>query len=190
MMADFDFSTFPTLVTPRLILREFTPADAADLFSFRSDPEVAKYDSDPPMQEVTEAAGLIEQIGKHYTAKESLGWAVVLKEEKRVIGDFVFFFWERAYYKADLGYCLARPYWRQGLATEALRAILQFGFDTLHVHRVNADTRMDNLASTRLLEKVGFRHEGVRRECIRSADGTYQNWGLYGLLEDEYRELM
>ena len=52
-MAEFDFSTFPTLTTPRLILREIIPGDAADLFSYASDPEVQKYDSDPPMREIT-----------------------------------------------------------------------------------------------------------------------------------------
>ena len=57
----------------------------------------------------------------------------------------------------------------------------------LGVHRLNVDTRIDNLASVRLMEKLGFRAEGVRRECIRNPDGTYQSWGLFGLLEEEYR---
>ena len=66
--------------------------------------------------------------------------------------------------------------------------MLRFGFETLALHRINVDTRMDNIASVRLVEKLGFRHEGVRRECIRNADGSYQSWGLFGILENEYWE--
>lgn len=186
-MTEFDFSTFPTLFTPRLILREFTPGDAADLFSIYSDPEVSKYDSDPPMQKTDEASDFIEKTGQEFAAKKSIWWAICLKDENRLIGDVVFFFWNQAYYKADLGYGLARAYWRRGIAAEAVRAVTKFGFETLGLHRINVDTRMDNIASVRLMQKLGFHHEGVRRECIRNADGTYQSWGLFGMLADEYR---
>jgi ribosomal-protein-alanine N-acetyltransferase len=98
-----------------------------------------------------------------------------------------FYFWERPFYKTDLWYTVARPYWRRGIATEAVRALMEFGFETLCLHRINVDTRMDNIASLRLMQKLGFRHEGVRRECIRNEDGTYQSWGLFGMLENEYR---
>ena len=73
----------------------------------------------------------------------------------------------------DLGYTVARPYWRRGIATEAIRALLRFAFEDLHTHRVNVDTRMDNLASLRLMETLNFLPEGVRRECIRNPDGSY-----------------
>jgi len=186
-MAEFDFSTIPTLTTPRLILREILPGDAADLFSFASDPEVQKYDSDPPMREMAEAVAMIEQGGQRFISKKAIGWGIELKEENRLIGGIGFYFWDKSYYKTDLGYTVARPYWRRGIATEALRALMQFGFETMHLHRINVDTRMDNIASLRLMQKLNFRHEGVRRECIRNEDGTYQNWGLFGMLEDEYR---
>jgi ribosomal-protein-alanine N-acetyltransferase len=185
-MASFDFSVFPTLTTPRLILREIVPGDAGDLFSFLSDPEVQKYDSDPAMREMSEAVSAIEQIGKRFAAKQAICWGIALKGENRVIGTFAFYFYQ-CYYKTDLGYTLARPYWQLGIATEALRALVRFGFETLRLHRINVDTRMDNIASVRLVEKLGFKPEGVRRECVLNDDGTYQSWGLFGLLEDEYR---
>jgi len=186
-MPEFDFSTFPILTTPRLILREIVPEDAADLFNMNSDSEVLKYDVDPVMQDVAEAARWIEKVRQYVAAKEALSWAVCLKQENRMIGDMVFIFWGKVYYKADLGYRIARPYWQRGIATEALRAMMQFGFETMHLHRINVDTRMDNIASVRLMQKLGFRHEGVRRECVRNEDGSYQDWGLYGMLENEYQ---
>lgn len=187
-MTEFDFSTFPTLTTPRLILRETVPSDAAHLFSFLSDPEVQKYDSpNVPIREIAEAVSAIEKSRQRFASKEGITWSIVFKDENQVIGDLGFYFEDRCYYKTNLGYSVARPYWRRGIATEAGRALMQFGFETLRLHRINVDTRMDNIASVRLMEKLGFRYEGVRRECIRNEDGTYQNWGLFGMLENEYR---
>jgi ribosomal-protein-alanine N-acetyltransferase len=88
------------------------------------------------------------------------------------------FHWDKSHYKTDLGYTLARLYWQRGIAAEGVRATMPFGFETMHLHRINADTRMDNIGSVRLLEKPGFSHEGVWRECILNEDGTYQNWGV------------
>jgi ribosomal-protein-alanine N-acetyltransferase len=185
-MTGFDFSTFPTLTTPNLVLREILPSDAADLFSFHSDPEVQKYDSDPPMREIAEAVSHIEKIGQWFASGQAISWGITLKGEDRLIGGLGFYFWGKVYYKTELGYTVARPYWRRGIATEAVRALMQFGFETLRLHRINVNTRMDNIASVRLIQKLAFHHEGVRRECIRNEDGTYQNWGLFGMLEDEY----
>lgn len=191
-MPGFDFDTFPTLETPRLILREFNPGDAADLFSYKSDPEVQNYDIEPVMREVSEAYKLIEKFREWFVAKDAIIWAIVPKEaivpfgDNRVVGLLALMFWEHADYKADLGYSLARPYWRRGIATEGNRRVVQFAFETLRLHRINVDTRMDNIASVRLMAKLGFCHEGSRRECMRGEDGTYHTWGLFGMLEHEY----
>jgi ribosomal-protein-alanine N-acetyltransferase len=187
-MTNFDFSSFPILTTERLILRQINASDAVDLLSMNTDPEVLKYDVDPPMKDISVAQAEIEKYRQSFIDKKSIGWSACLMSSDRLIGDFVFFFYDQEipYYKADLGYRLAQPYWRQGYATEALTAIIQFAFNVMKLHRINVDTRMDNIASIRLMEKVGFTHEGVRRECVRNVDGSYQSWGLYGLLEQDY----
>ena len=182
----FDFVPFPTLTTRRLILREILPGDAADVFSFLSDPIVQKYDVDPVMQEPAQAAAWIESFRVHFENKRVLLWGICLKDENRVIGDAAFMFFDQCYYKTDLGYTLARPYWRQGIMTEAVAELVKFGFQVLRLHRINVDTRMDNAGSVGLMRALGFRHEGTRRECIRNQDGSYQNWGLFGMLEGEY----
>jgi [ribosomal protein S5]-alanine N-acetyltransferase len=189
-VADFDFTTFPVLTTPRLILREITPGDTEDFLAMNSDTEVLKYDVDPPLKNRAEALTIIEDIHQHFLNMESITWGVCLKEENRLIGTMGFYFEGHAYFKADLGYRLARPNWRKGIATEAVRAMMRFAFETLCVHRINVDTRMDNLGSVQLMQKLGFVHEGVRRECGRNEDGSYHSWGLYGMLEEEYRRLL
>lgn len=183
------FTTFPTLNTDRLVLRNVVATDAADIFAFRGDPEVQKYNEGSRMTDIAEARSHIEEIAAWYAARQAITWGVTLRGEDRVLGLFALYFWERRYDAGSLGYDLVRTHWRQGIATEACRAILKFGFETMHLHRVNVDTRMDNAASLRLMARLGFRHEGVRRECIRNEGGSWQNWGIFGMLEQEYRQL-
>ena len=63
---------------------------------------------------------------------------------------------------------------------------MKYGFEQMQLHRINVDTRMDNVASVRLMSRLAFTHEGIRRECVRSDDRSYQNWGLFGMLQQEY----
>jgi len=159
----FDFSAFHTLMTDRLILRECQVDDAADLFAFRSDPEGQKFNSQP-MKDRDESVTLIDEIRQAYATQCAVHWAVALAETGRVMALFDFGAWERYHRRAEVGYDLAADNWGRGLATEALAAILSFGFQEMQLNRVEAQTIVDNLPSVRLLLRLGFRQEGVRRE--------------------------
>jgi ribosomal-protein-alanine N-acetyltransferase len=89
--------------------------------------------------------------------------------------------------RAELGYAFNRKYWGKGYATEAASAILQFGFETLKLHRVGATVLPNNFGSIRVLEKLGFQREGVRRQAY-SLHGTYQDLLCYSILAPEWRE--
>ena len=186
-MAVFDYNSFPTLTTERLVLRELKPADAEDVFVFRSDPEGQKHNSEP-MKQVSESLGLIDGLRVGYAARRQLYWAVTLKDQNKALGLFGFNYWERGHHRAEIGYDLARAYWGQGIATEALKAILQFGFERMELHRIETVTIADNFASVRLLERFGFRREGTRREYSLEHDGIYHDSAVYGLLQSEYAE--
>ncbi len=184
-MDTFDFAAFPTLRTERVVLREWTSADAADLFSFRSDADAQKYNS-APMRDVAEARALIEQLRAGYADQRMIQWAVALPEDDRPIGLFGYNYWERFHRRAEIGYDLARAHWGQGLATEAVAAILRFGFERMRLHRVESETIVDNHPSVRLLERFGFRREGVRREYSLEDDGAFHDSAVYGLLRSEH----
>lgn len=184
-MPTFDYSVFPTLDTERLVLRELRPADAEDLFAFRSDPYVQRYNS-VPHQDVAESAAMIERLGAYYADHEWIHWGGALRDTDRVIGLYSLG-WNPGHQRAEIGYDLHRDFWGQGLATEALRAMLAFAFDVLEVHRVEAQTIADNHESTRLLGKLGFQLEGVRREYSLEEDGTFHGGAIYGLLRHEYQ---
>lgn len=181
----FDFSSFPTLTTERLVLREVVATDAPDVLIFRGDPEVQKYNSEP-LTDVAQASALIEEIRTWYVAQQSIIWGVTLRGENRVLGFYSMQSWNRDHHRAEIGYDLARSHWGQGIASEAVHAMLRFCFNQLQLHRVEAHTIIDNFASVRMLERIGFLREGVRREFSWEEDGTYHGSGMFGLLRHEY----
>ena len=183
--AVFDFTTFPVLITHRLILRAFVPEDAADLYAFRSDAYAQRY-NDPPLTELSQAEALIQWMIKGFAAQEIIQWAVALRENNRAIGLFGFNSWDRGHNRASIGYNLARDYWKHGLSKEALNAMLGFGFKDMHLNRIEAETVTSNTESVRLLERSGFHLDGVRREFTLEEDGTYHGSAIYSLLRREY----
>lgn len=184
-MALFDYAAFPTLATERLVLRELLPSDAEDVFVFRSDAEVQKFNSEP-MKEVREALALIEDLRADYAARKGVLWGVTLRERNQVLGLIGFNTWNRYHRRAEIGYDLARAHWGQGIASEAVKAILAFGFDAMELHRVEACTIADNFRSARMLEKLGFQREGTQREFSWEEDGTFHDSAIYGILQQEF----
>jgi [ribosomal protein S5]-alanine N-acetyltransferase len=183
----FDFSEFPTLETGRLILREMTRRDADGIFAIRGDYEVTKYNSGAPYSNLDEAADLIARIAADYDHQEAVRWGVTLKGgDDQVIGMVGFNYWSRIDHRASVGYDLARDYWGRGYMPEALRAVIEFGFERMGLHRVEADCSIHNTNSMRVLEKLGFQLEGRQREQYYD-DGQYHDLLLYGLLKYEYQ---
>jgi ribosomal-protein-alanine N-acetyltransferase len=184
-MLAFDGSTFPILETRRLILRDVRSSDAADVLVIRGDPIVQRFD-DPVIHTEQQAVAFIDEVHAEVRTQEGIVWAVTLAEQEHVVGLVGFHEWDRFHRRAETGYGLARAYWGQGIASEALRAILRFGFDEMDLNRVFARTIADNHESVRLLERVGFRREGIQREHSYEDDGTFHDSAIYGILAREF----
>jgi ribosomal-protein-alanine N-acetyltransferase len=155
--------TFPTLETERLLLRQLQASDAQDCFLFMSDEENTRYYDPAPMTRLEQAEQSIERHRRRFAEQEALRWGITLKGENRVIGNGGYA-WDAENHLAVLSYILAKHYWNQGIMTEALTAMIQFGFDHIHLHRIEAQVASPNLASARLLEKLGFQEEGRLRD--------------------------
>jgi ribosomal-protein-alanine N-acetyltransferase len=181
----FDFTEFPVLTTQRIVLRQAHASDAADVLVFRGDPAVQRYNG-PVFENEDEARDLIREIEDEYDGETGVGWAVTLKEEGRVIGLFGYHNWDRFHRRSEIGYDLARAYWGRGIASEAMRAILTFGFQHMDLNRVEAHTIADNHESVRMLERLGFEREGTRRRYSWEDDGAFHDGTIYGLLRDEW----
>jgi RimJ/RimL family protein N-acetyltransferase len=176
---------FP-IVTPRLCLREFRATDEADIHAYASDPEVARFMSwgpnTPPETRAVLDSWLAEQ--RHWP-RSSVTLAIELTAERRLIGGIRLDERDALHRTADFGYTLTRAYWGRGLATEAARALLDTDFRSLGLHRAweTCDTR--NIASRRVLEKLGLRPEAeFRRDTIRR--GAWADSYLYAILAEEW----
>lgn len=182
----FDFSYFPSLETERLRLRQLTHDDAEALVEIFGNPDVLRYLSGgPPCNTREEAIGVIDWMHSWFAAQNGLRWGITLRGEDNVIGTCGFHFWERENRRCDIGYDLIPTYWKRGYITEAAHAMVRWCFENLNLHRIQADCTAGNLGSERVLEKVGFTHEGTWREsCFEH--GRFVNIKQYGLLRREY----
>jgi ribosomal-protein-alanine N-acetyltransferase len=176
----------PTLHTPRLQLRPFASADAEALFALHSNAHVLQYWDAPPWTEPARAEGFIATCRQ--IAEEGSGARLAMTRGS----DGAFLGWcgltryNPDYRSASLGYCLTEAAWGLGYATEAAGALLQWAFDHLDLNRVQAETDTRNAASARVLEKLGFVHEGTLREdCV--VDGVVSDSWVYGLIKREWR---
>lgn len=185
MQPVFDFSDFPRLSAARVLLCPLEPEHAADVFAFRSDPEVQLYNSSPHGA-LGETLALIEEEREAYHRRQALTWALVLKSSARVVGLVSVFEWDRRHRHANLGYELARAHWGQGLAREALLAVLRFGFEHMALHRFEIRTSLANARSLRLAERLGFWREGTLRERILEDDGAFYDCAVFGLLREAW----
>ena len=179
------FPTFPVLRIKRLVLREFRQSDAADVLIFRGDHIVQKYD-DPPIHTEAEALTFIDDMNEEFSTQKGISWALTDIDRDVVIGAFGSHLWDQYHHRAEAGYGLAHAYWGQGIGSEALRAMVQFGIEQMNLNRIYARTIADNHESVRLLEQFGFRREGTFRKPSWEDDGTFHDSAMYGLLREEY----
>ena len=176
----------PALHTARLRLRPFQDTDREALFALQSNAHVLRYWDSPPWTDPARAARFLATTRR----MEADGTGTRVAIDHRTDGDFLGWMglvsWNPDHRSASLGYCFAEASWGHGYATEAARALLGWGFDTLPLNRVQAETDTRNLASARVLEKLGFAREGTLREdCVVNGDVS-DSW-VYGLLRREWR---
>lgn len=140
----------------------------------RSDPEVMRHVNRPLATTIAEASTLIDLITSMVAANDAVQWAITVKasSSRSIESDDTFIgligFWRivKEHHYGELGYMLAREHWGKGYISEAIGALVPFGFNTLGFHRIEAITRPENAASIRALEKNGFVLEGHFRENV------------------------
>jgi [ribosomal protein S5]-alanine N-acetyltransferase len=161
---EVNFNPFPVLRTGRLLLRKMEPSDAEDMLFLRSDPAIMKYLDREPIHTVGEAALFIRQITDSLTRNEGITWGISLHDDPRLIGTIGFWRLMKEHYRAEIGYLLHPAYWGKGLVSEAITVAMNYGFDVMKLHSVEANVNPANKASVRILEKAGFVQEAYFRE--------------------------
>ena len=175
-------SVLPTITTPRLRLRAIGIEDVVELYAVFSDPEVVRYWARPALTDLAEAVVMIEQRARE---PSMLQWGIVRAQEDRLLGTCTLADIDLAHRRASIGYALGRDAWGQGIAREAVRALISYGFEAIELHRIGADVDPRNARSIRLLEEMGFAREGLQRECYLVGD-EWQDTAMFGLLRREW----
>jgi [ribosomal protein S5]-alanine N-acetyltransferase len=155
---------FPELSSPRLLLRQPTRADADAVFRIFTDPEVLRYYNVDFMTNRDEAVAIIESRRRRFELGYGMRWGIYLREGGQYIGSCGYEVLHKPWRFAEIGYELGQPYWKQGYMSEALSAIIKYGFARMDLHRVEAQVEPENEASKKVLLKLGFKEEGVARE--------------------------
>jgi len=145
----------PTLMTPRLIFRAFTEQDAEPLHRILGEEGVLRYFPNPNPPALDQVQSLIARQLAHWQERGYGWWAAELCESQELIGWCGLQFLPE-FGKTEVAYLLGKPYWGKGLGTEAARAAVQFGFDTLGLESILAIVHVDNMASRRVIEKLGM----------------------------------
>jgi len=173
--------TAPTLTTQRLVLRPYLRSDIPDLVRLIGAREVAATTLRiPHPYSVPDADEFLASLD----AGDELRLAIVLRGSSELAGG-IGLRMEKSHQSAELGYWIGLPYWGNGFATEAARALVQHGFDVMKLHRIYASHFSNNPASARVLQKLGMKPEGRLRDHILKW-GHYYDLVLYGMLASDF----
>lgn len=179
------FSNIPTLQTNRLTLRRLMVADAVDMYEYSKNKEVTRYLTWDAHPDVAYTREYLQYIGSHYNVGDFFDWGVILNSEDKMIGTCGFTRFDYNNNSGEIGYVINPAYRGQGIADEAVREVMSFGFDDLGLNRIEAKFIEGNTASMRVMEKTGMTFEGYHRSSML-IKGEYKTIGVCSILRDEF----
>ncbi len=175
-----------TIETERMILRGFTPEDAGDLYEYAKNPNVGPHGGWKPHENVEESLNIIKTL---FLDKYHI-WAMTVKKTGEVIGSVG--------YETDtkrpetgcmeLGYAMSEDHWGKGLMTEAAKAVIRYGFETMGLPMISIYHNPSNSRSKRVVEKCGFCFEGTMRRAYRIYNGEIRDVACYSMYKEEWEK--
>ncbi|OMF21338.1 N-acetyltransferase [Paenibacillus sp. FSL H8-0548] len=188
MATSFSFQAFPRMETQRFILRKTEERDIPDLFELYSNEEVVRYTPLLPFSKVEEARHELNWHLETFAQQLGIRWMIEEKGTGKVIGTCGFLHYLKEYSLSELGYDLSPSYWRCGIMSEVVVPILDFGFKSLQLRRIDAKVDPENEASIKLLTKLGFVPQGEPKEC-EFEQGQFIELYLFSLLRKNFFEI-
>ncbi|MDF1698161.1 MAG: GNAT family protein [Saprospiraceae bacterium] len=179
------FDSFPILETSRLLLQAYEVQDVNDIYLLNSDSVIMTYLDKAPAKNKVEILTKIKAIQKDFEEHRGINWTIKMKGSSEVIAYFGMWRIDHTNHRAEIGYALKPDYWRKGIIHEAACEVFDFAFNKLQVHSIMANINPANIASERLLKKLGFQKEAHFREDY-FYDGKYLDSVIYCLLTSDW----
>lgn len=173
------------LCTKRLKLRKFTLSDATCMFrNYATDERVTKFLTWEPYKDIKDIEAFLSDQINGYKCLNVYHWAIEINNE--MIGSISTTSIDEKNCNCEIGYCIGYDYWNKGITSEALRAVINFLFNEVGMHRITARHDIENPASGKVMLKCNMTYEGKLREHYLRPDGTYSDSLVYGILKNEY----
>lgn len=172
--------------TRRLLLRPFMPGDEGAIFgNWANDPEVCRHLAWLPHENIQYTREMLDSWLRRYGSDSYYHWGISL--EGQLIGAISIVRWHEQNEEAELGYCLGRAYWSQGIMTEALQAVMRFLFETVGFHRIVLKHAAENPASGRVMQKAGLTYEGLHIQAHKRPDGSFSDMAQYAAINGQWQ---
>ena len=179
------FSHMPTLKTERLSLRPMHVIDAEDMYDYARRADVTEYLLWSPHTSISYTKDYLCYIQDRYSLGDFYDWAIIDRDSRRMIGTCGFTRINTANNSGEIGYVINPDFSGRGYATEAARAVMEFGFFTLDLHRIEAKFMKGNEGSLRVMEKLGMSFEGYHIDEI-FVKGSYRTVGVCAVLREKF----
>lgn len=176
---------FPTLKTKRLKLVHIDHQYDQALFDIMSNKSVTEFYGMDSLQSIDQATKIIDSFQSTYEKKQGIRWGIILEQTNAFIVTIGLNNLTTRSKRAEIGYELHPDFWRKGIATEAIEAVLNYSFDELGVFRMGAVTFPDNVSSNNLLEKVGFKKEGILRGYLFQNNQSHDAY-VFSMLKTDW----
>tara|TARA_R110000851_G_scaffold249968_1_gene402425 strand:- start:160 stop:711 length:552 start_codon:yes stop_codon:yes gene_type:complete len=180
-MLSINFAPFPNLETERLSLRRADKNDASPILELRSNVETMKYIPRPLLKSTEDALEHIAMIDAKIENSEGINWAITLKNDSKLIGIIGFYRIKPEHFRAEIGYMLLPAFSGNGIISEAINEVVNYGFNKMHLHSVEGIIDPNNLGSAKVLQKNGFVKEAHLKEN-EFYDGRFLDTVIYSRL--------
>ena len=185
MLQNKELPEFPKIETERLLLRKININDADDIFEYASVPEITTFLLWETHRSKSDSLDFIKFADEQFNNKTSIIWGIVIKNGNKLIGTIDIRNWNMIHNCGEIGYVISKKYWNMGYVSEAMAAVIKYGFKELLLNRVEAHCEEENIGSWKVMEKCRMKFEGVLREKV-FIKGRFRSMKMYSILRKEW----
>lgn len=178
-----------TLESERLILRKLKIDDATNMYNnWASDNEVSKYLPWNTHKNIEETKKILNMWIAEYKEDNIYNWGIEVKNNSELIGTITVMHIDERCQIAEIGYCIGKNYWGKGYINEANDIVIKYLFDEIGINRIQAKHHLNNVNSGKVLEKSGFKFEGILRDYDIDNNGNYVDVKMYSIIKRDYKK--